>query len=133
MIVPPAIARQFDAAVERVLADLPPALHDLLEEVPLVVEDVPDRRLMEEMEIEHPEELCGLHEGLALTERSVDDLPMLPDTITIYRAGILAISTDEHGRLDPEEMHEQIRITILHEIGHHFGLDEDDLEAVGYD
>ncbi|MCC5830320.1 MAG: metallopeptidase family protein [Phycisphaeraceae bacterium] len=129
----PSDREAFDQVVDEVMETLPENLHQLLEEVPLVVEDAPNRRLMREMGIEFPDELCGLHDGIAMTERSVNDLPHTPDTITIYRLGIMNISADESGRIDPEELFNQVRITILHEIGHHFGLDEEQLEALGYD
>ena len=76
-----------------------------------------------------PEEelLCGLHSGTPLTERSLDQLDELPETIHLYREGILAHADGW------DRVREEIRITVLHEIGHHFGLDEDDLAELGYE
>src|SRR5262249_38091441 len=102
------------------------------EEVPLIVEDCPSPALMREMELEYPDELCGLHDGVPLTERSVQDQAALPEHILIYRMGIIALACDDEGNLDDDELTEQVRITILHELGHHFGLDEDDLDRLGY-
>ncbi len=123
----------FDRAMDLVLRDLPVYIHKLIAEVPLIVEDHPSPEIMEEFGMEHPDELCGLHDGIALTDRSVEgsDVPM-PDAIYIYREGIFALSLDDEGYVEPEELYKQIRITILHEIGHHFGLDEDELARLGY-
>jgi predicted Zn-dependent protease with MMP-like domain len=124
---------QFDAILEEILADLPPDIHQLLEEVPLIVEDHPSDEILDELECEYYDELCGLHDGISLTERSVDNPPELPPQVHLFRLGILSLATDEHGRLDLQELHHQIRITLLHEIGHHFGLEEEDLRELGYE
>jgi predicted Zn-dependent protease with MMP-like domain len=122
----------FDNLLTQVLSELPQRLRDKLEEVPLIVEDYPDDDVLEEMEIDDPGSLCGLHTGIPLTERSVDHSGTIPDTIHIYREGILNQSVDAEGYVDERELRRQIRITVLHEIGHHFGLDEDDLRELGY-
>jgi len=118
---------QFDALVEKVLDELPDPIRDRLEEVPLIVEDTVDPGLMDELALEHPHQLCGLHSGVPLTDRSVEAPPDLPDQIVIYREPIRRLA-----RQLREPTIRQVRITILHEIGHHFGLDEDDLEELGY-
>jgi predicted Zn-dependent protease with MMP-like domain len=84
-----------------------------------------------------PDELCGLHTGVAFTERSVTSSGDLPSEIRLFREGILAEAGgwEEPGEdVDAVEdsIYEEIRITLLHEIGHQFGLDEDDLERLGY-
>ena len=135
----PAERRRFDKLLESVLSTLPKEIHSLLEEVPLVVEDRPDQEILQELDCT-AEEICGLHTGLMLTERSVDDLPAPPETIHLFRMGVLTIAGgwdswhDEDGTpMGGEEViTEEIRITLLHEIGHHFGLDEDELERLGY-
>jgi predicted Zn-dependent protease with MMP-like domain len=132
---------RFDAAFEEVLAELPAALHEMIEEVPVVLEDHPPAGLLREMGID-PEDraaLCGLHSGIPLTERSVEH-EGLPEVITLFREGILEEAggweewTDDDGTElgGRERILREIRITLLHEIGHHFGLDEDDLERLGY-
>lgn len=122
----------FDGLLTDVLSELPQRLRDKLEEVPLIVEDYPDDDVLEEMGVDDPGSLCGLHTGIPLTERSVEHSGTIPDTIYIYREGILNQSLDERGYVDDTELRRQIRITVLHEIGHHFGLDEDDLRELGY-
>jgi predicted Zn-dependent protease with MMP-like domain len=123
----------FDELLDEVMAALPPAIHQFLEEIPLVVEDYPSDAVLDEMGIDDPGELCGLHTGIPLTERSVTHSAQLPDMIYIYRDGILNQAIDDDGFIDEAQLLHQIRITVLHEIGHHFGLDEDDLRELGYD
>jgi predicted Zn-dependent protease with MMP-like domain len=128
----PRSRQRFDAEVERVLAEMPPMVHDLLEKVPLHVEDHPAQEVMEERGVEYLDDLCGLYTGIPLGERSILHSGTLPDVVTIYREGILTAACDSRGRIRPEELRRQIRITILHELGHHHGLTEADLQALGY-
>ncbi|RMD63245.1 MAG: metallopeptidase family protein [Planctomycetota bacterium] len=122
--------RRFDALLEEVLAELPEELLARFEEIPLIVEDAPSAQLMRQLGVEQPEHLCGLHTGVALTERSVELSGVPTDEIRIFRRGVLAAAG---GRLaSRERLLREIRITVLHELGHHFGLDERDLEALGY-
>ena len=138
----------FDEILEGVIDALPDHLHALLEEVPVVVEDRPSRKLLREMELDPDvDDLCGLHSGVALTQRSVEHSGNLPDQITLFRNAIIEMSglrdLPEHGEVplstfvqaekDAElELEKQIRVTLLHEMGHHFGLDEEDLIEMGY-
>jgi len=122
----------FDMQLEDVLAGLPKRITKLLDEVPLHVEDYPSREIMEMMGIADRGALCGLYSGVPLTERSVVDVARLPDYIAIYREGIVHRAAAIQGRLTEDELRRQIRITVLHEIGHYHGLDEDDLEELGY-
>jgi predicted Zn-dependent protease with MMP-like domain len=125
---------QFDALLEAILDGLPHHLHELLEEVPLIVEDEPSSLLLQEMGMDRSsEDLCGLHWGVALTDRSVQASADMPDRIMLFRGPIirLAHDSDEQGDF-LQSLRTQINITLLHEIGHHFGLDEDDLTALGY-
>ena len=132
---------RFDAAFEEVLAALPDELHAMIEELPVVLEDHPSAALLREMGIDADDRtaLCGLHSGIPLTERSVEH-GGLPEVITLFREGILEEAggweewTDDDGTALGGRVRvlREIRITLLHEIGHHFGLDEDDLERLGY-
>jgi predicted Zn-dependent protease with MMP-like domain len=80
--------------------------------------------------LRHRDDLCGLYTGVPLTDRSVN--PQIPtDVIHIFREGILRLAR-RRGRYDDDELRRQIRITILHEVGHHFGLTEKDLRDLGY-
>ena len=131
---------RFDALFEAVLAELPPAVHELIEEVPVVLEDRPTRELLQSMGFDpEQDDLCGLHTGIPLTERGASHAgPM--DVVTLFREGILDEAggwdewTDDDGTpLGGEDrVRHEIRITLLHELGHHFGLTEADLERLGY-
>lgn len=122
---------RFDTLLEAVLAELPPRLHELMEEAPVIVEDHPSAELLEELGMDDAEEtLCGLHSGTPLTERSVSHGHDLPETIHLFRKGI--IDTAGGWNAGEEAVKHEIRVTLLHEIGHHFGLDEEDLEQLGY-
>lgn len=141
---------RFDALLEESLENLPPKLHALLEEVPLVVDDHPEPALARELydELGHDESetlaeftqgLCGLHSGVPLTEQSVTRSGDLPTSIRIFREGIVHmaggwdVAPDEDPQEVEDTVYEEIMITLLHEIGHHFGLSEADLERLGYD
>lgn len=106
----------FDDHVRAALDELPPHLAAALTNVAVVVED------------ENPEDpdLLGLYHGVPLPERG-DMAGLPPDTISIYRLPL------EESFPDAEELREEIRITVLHELAHHFGLDEERLAELGYD
>lgn len=132
---------RFDALVEHVLAQFPDAVRDVLAESPLIVEDAPSVQLMHALGMDpRNEDLCGLHSGNAITERSASGSGDLPDTIQIFRRGIVDeaggwdATLDEDGNSCGGEaaVEREIRITLLHEIGHHMGLSEEDLERLGY-
>ncbi|MCC7440027.1 MAG: metallopeptidase family protein [Bdellovibrionales bacterium] len=120
----------FDELLESVLEGLPSDLRALLEEVPLLVDDEPSRDVLRVMGIRAragEADLCGMHWGVPIPDRSVtQEVPEL-DRIHLFRGPILRLA----GRGRRERLR-QIRITLLHEIGHHFGLDEDRLEELGY-
>ena len=106
----------FEDHVRAALDELPPHLAAALENVAVVVED----------ENRDDPDLLGLYHGVPLTERGdVAGLP--PDTISIYRLPL------EESFPDPVELREEIRITVLHELAHYFGLDEGRLAELGYD
>lgn len=128
----PDLRRRFDRLLDEVIAELPVHLRRLLEEVPLVVDDLPSRDLATELGVTDPRTLCGLYTGIPLTERSVWQSGVLPDRLRIFRRGIVDSASGPRGRLTDENLKRQIRITVLHEMGHHFGLDEGDLLKLGY-
>ena len=128
----PRTRQRFDEQVERVLAEMPALVHDLLERVPLHVEDHPSEDVLDRRGIRYLDELCGLYTGIPLTERSILQSGVLPDVVTIYREGILTAAADRRGLIRPGRLREQIRITILHELGHHHGMTEEELRQLGY-
>jgi predicted Zn-dependent protease with MMP-like domain len=106
----------FEDHVRAALDELPPNLTKALRNLAVVVED------------ENPDDpdLFGLYHGVPLTERG-DMSGSLPDKISIYRIPL------EDSFPDPDELREEIRITVLHELAHYFGLDEDRIAELGYD
>lgn len=105
----------FDDHVRAALDELPPNIAASLQNVAVVVED----------ENAEDPDLLGLYHGVPLPERG-DMAGVLPDTISIYRIPL------EESFPDPAELQEEIRITVLHELGHYFGLDEDQIADLGY-
>ena len=122
----------FDQQLETVLGELPEGIHTLLEKVPLHVEDYPSKEVLRTVGVRRRENLCGLYTGIPLTERSVEHSGTPPDVVTIYREGVMASARDARGNVSEEALLREIRITVLHEIGHHHGLDEDELDRLGY-
>ncbi len=130
----PAIRLRFDDLLAAIIDELPPDIHALLEEVPVIVEDEPSNELLRELGMSRRRsELCGLHSGVALTRRSVEHHARLPDQVMLFRGPIVrVVNRMKSGRPGVADLEEQIRVTLLHEIGHHFGLDEEDLARLGY-
>lgn len=119
---------RFERLIQRALDRLPPEFQDHLENVSVVIAEEPAIELLEAMgyDPEDPEDtLFGLYEGVPLTERNYDDV-LLPDQITIFRRPLLEWAESE------AEVVEEVRVTVLHEIGHFFGLDEERLDELGY-
>jgi predicted Zn-dependent protease with MMP-like domain len=106
---------RFEDRVDRVIASLPPELREAIRNIEITVED----------ELPDDPDLFGLYEGIPLPERG-DWAGSLPDRIRIFRLPLV-----ESFR-DPAQLEEEIRITVLHELAHYFGLDEDRLDDLGY-
>ena len=124
--------RRFDEQLEWVLGRLPPIVHELIEKVPLHVEDYPSDEVMDWLNVRHIDGLCGLYTGIPIGKKSVMHSGTLPDVVTIYREGILSAAADSRGRITLDRLRKEIRITVLHELAHHHGLTEDDLRKLGY-
>ncbi len=122
----------FDRQLEQVLPELPAQVQALLDDVPLVVEDYPSRELMRRTGVRHRSALCGLYSGIPLTKRSVEDWGVPSDVIHIFRDGILYLARSPDGTIDDDELRQQIRVTILHELGHHHGMTEAELRELGF-
>lgn len=106
--------------MQQALDTLPAQFAELLENVAIVVEEEPTDEDLELVE-ESDDELLGIYRGVALTERSHDMLPMLPDQIAIFRGPILRVSRNRR------EAIEEIRDTVIHELGHYFGLHDHEM------
>jgi predicted Zn-dependent protease with MMP-like domain len=115
-------------AFERLVAEaarlIPRAFQREMQNLAVVVEDVPDTALLAEMGIEPPDTLYGLYQGTPLTERQWADGNRLPDRITIYQKPI------EEDAEDDEDARDMIAETLIHEVGHYFGLSEDEIEEI---
>jgi predicted Zn-dependent protease with MMP-like domain len=111
-------ADRFDALVDRALDGIPDELASLVHNVVVLVEEEPPS--------EEPRDLLGMYDGVALTERDSSLMPELPDRIFIFRGPLLDLCDTE------EQLTEEVRITVVHEIAHHFGIDDDRLHDLGY-
>jgi predicted Zn-dependent protease with MMP-like domain len=116
----------FEELVEQALGEIPTAFAPYLRDVVVDVEDQPTPRALASVGLSDPRQLLGLYHGVPLTERHVEAPSPFPDRISIYQRNIERICRTR------EQLVAQIRKTVLHEVGHHFGLDEDDLERLGY-
>jgi predicted Zn-dependent protease with MMP-like domain len=116
------------AAFERLVAEavtlIPARFRREMTNLALVVEDEPSPFLLEEMEIEPPDSLYGLYQGTPLTERSWPWGNSLPDQITLFQKPI------EEDCEDEDEIRAVIGETLIHEVGHYFGLSEDEIEEI---
>ena len=110
-------AEAFDALVDRALDEIPDELARLVRNVVVLVED--------RAPADDPD-LLGLYEGIALTERWGDPSMQLPDRIFVFRENLLDMCDSV------EELEEEVRITVVHEVAHHFGIDDDRLHDLGY-
>ena len=109
---------QFDALVDRALDGIPDELATLVRNVVVLVEDEPPDG--------EPADLLGLYDGIALTERDSTMSGQLPDRIFVFRGPLLDMCESE------DELVEEVRITVVHEIAHHFGIDDARLHELGY-
>ena len=107
---------RFESLVDDALDSVPDALFDAMDNLVVLIAD------------RHPEEpgLLGLYEGVALTERDTTYSGFLPDTITIYRGALCDFCSTE------EQLVHEVAVTVIHEIAHHFGIEEHTLHALGW-
>jgi predicted Zn-dependent protease with MMP-like domain len=110
---------EFEHLVDRAMEELPEELLSRIANLEITIEDRPQSG-----EERH---LLGLYEGIPLTERGSDYFGVLPDRITLFKANI------EEEASSAEDVREVVRVTVLHEIAHHFGIDDDRLEELGWD
>ena len=116
--------KQFEVVVEKALRALPKAFKDKLANIAVVVEDWADDETLQELGIEPPDTLYGLYRGVDITQRDSTYGAVLPDVVTIYQGPI------EEDAADPAEMAEIVRETVVHELGHYFGLDDETLHRI---
>jgi len=119
--------RQFAALVEEAMSRIPPRFAPYLKNVIVEVQPAPSPQACDDLEIDDPRDLLGLYEGTPLTERNIETNPLMPDRIIIFQDSIQQLCRTK------KQIIEQVRTTVLHEVGHHFGLDEDELTELGYE
>jgi len=120
----PSIA-DFEAMAREVEDDMPPQFRDHLRDVVVRVDDFPTQEVVEAMGLESPYDILGLYHGLDLAHKSVADSGALPDMIYLYRRPIL-----DYWRRSGEALRAIVTHVLVHEIGHHFGFSDADMEAI---
>ena len=121
----PPSAEEIEEIARAVLERLPEPFASSLGDVVLQVDDFADQRILREMGIDDAFELTGLYEGVPLTERSVEQSGTLPERVFLYRRPILDEWADGENTLEHLVAH-----VLIHEIGHHFGLSDEDIHAI---
>ena len=121
---PPSIA-DLEAVAREAYASVPARLRRFVKNVLIRVEDFPDDETLEDLECDSPFDLLGLYQGVDLTQKSVLDTPEDIDRIYLYRRPIL-----DYWCETGEDLTHVVRHVLIHEIGHHFGLSDDDMERI---
>jgi predicted Zn-dependent protease with MMP-like domain len=122
--LPPSIA-DLEALAKRALAAIPAELKKHLGRVVIRVDEFPDAETEAEMELESPFDILGLYRGVSLPRKSVSDVRTDPDMIFLYRRPIL-----DYWCETGEDLYTLVRHVLVHEIGHHFGFSDDDMERI---
>jgi len=117
---------QFERLVQEGLKLIPAQIRRLMDNVQIVIEDHPSDKLLEDLGVPEDETIYGLYEGTPLTERT-SEYCAFPDRIIIYRRPLL-----EDFR-DPDQLRYEVARTVVHEVAHHFGIDEERLAELGWD
>lgn len=118
--------RRFERLVEQAIREIPEPFRSRLENIAIVVEDWPRPDQLSSLGMEPNMTLLGLYEGIPLTARGDSYNLVAPDKITLFRRPIMGISSA------PEEIRAQVRTTVLHEVAHFYGIDDEELDRMGY-
>ena len=116
--------KKFERLVADALATIPRRFRNAMKNLAIVVEDEPSRELLREMDIEPPDTLLGLYQGIPLTDRRWDYGNALPDRILLFQGPLERESDDE------DDLVVAIGETLIHEVGHYFGLSEEEIEEI---
>jgi predicted Zn-dependent protease with MMP-like domain len=122
----PSRHRPFESLVDLALASIPEPFASALDEVAIVIDDEPSADQRRENHIEDDDTLYGLYEGVPRTEWGADWAP-IPNRITLFR---LPLEADYP---DPEDLADEVWVTVVHELAHHLGIDDERLEELGVD
>ncbi len=117
---------KFEAIVARALDGLPEQVLAAMENLEVTIEDEPSEDVREEFELEDGETLFGVYQGTPLIDRGVTDQPLLPDRIILYQVPL------EESCERPADLLDEIRRTVIHEVAHYLGMDEDEIDGLGY-
>jgi len=119
---------EFEAIVEETFEMLPDQFRSAIENVGVVVEEYPDDELVRSLKLRSKHDLLGLYQGIPLTARGswYGTLPVTPDKITLYRKNIEMRARSE------EQLRREIYDSLVHEIGHYFGMNEEQIRSAGY-
>ena len=117
--------KEFQSLVLQAVQELPPRIMNAIENVAILVEDWPSDYVLETAGVESRYDLLGLYTGVPLPARE-GGLPLLPDTITLFQGPIESACSSR------EDVVREVRVTLLHEVGHYMGMDEEDLDRMGY-
>ncbi|MBX3039518.1 MAG: metallopeptidase family protein [Bdellovibrionaceae bacterium] len=131
----------FDALVHEIWASLleliPEDLKSHFHKIQILIEDEPPPEVLADLAgtelAEYPEELCGLHVGVPLPEELITSPDLFPTRVYLFRKALVAMCEYDGTVEALDLLKEEIAVTLLHEVGHFFGLDEEDLERLGYD
>ena len=115
----------FEKLVRDALDGLPDEIESLMSNVDVVIEDLPTRKLAAEIDVDR-EGLLGLYQGIPLTERGESYFGVLPDRIALYRTNLERMARSR------QELTQIVKKTVMHEIAHHFGIDDERLEELGW-
>jgi predicted Zn-dependent protease with MMP-like domain len=121
----PPTAEEIEAIARAALANLSEPFSSHLADVVLQIDEFADEELLREMGIDHPLDLTGVYEGIPIGQRSVDTSGTMPDRIRLFRQAILAEWCEEG-----EPFEHLVRHILIHEVGHHFGLSDEDMHAL---
>lgn len=120
----------FDSILEEIIDELPDEFHAMLDEVPVIVDDEPSVELQKEMNAYvpgEPSDICGVHSGPSISSGAREELAYSTPMIQLFRGPLFRLAGSK-----PKKLRREIRITLLHELGHHFDFDEEELEDRGY-
>ncbi len=119
---------EFEHLVAETFERLPEKFRGAIENVAVVVEDYPDRETIQKMRLRSKYDLLGLYQGVPLTQRGswYGMTPVVPDRISLYQQNIESVSRS------PEELRDKVYEVLVHEIGHYFGMNEEEIRAAGY-
>jgi predicted Zn-dependent protease with MMP-like domain len=119
-------AEEFDNVVKQAIERIPMEMWRHLENILITVQQRPSAEMLAELDLSPEDMLFGIYWGVPLTERSVIDPPLYPDTIFIFQESLQAVCNT------PEELIEEIEITVAHEIAHALGMTDEELDDLGY-